>query len=46
MESMFGLKIFDFDIILNYYLFSKFKLIRKGKYNHLINTLTVTAPND
>jgi hypothetical protein len=39
-ESMFELRIFDSDIMLNHHLFQKLRLIRKCKFNHLINTLT------
>jgi hypothetical protein len=27
--------------MLNYHLFQKLKLVEKGKFNHLINTLTL-----
>jgi hypothetical protein len=40
MKSMFKLKTSDSNTILNHYLFIKFKLIKRGKFNHLTNTLT------
>jgi hypothetical protein len=43
-ESRFELKTFGSDTMLNYHLFQKLKLIRKGKFNHLINTLTSNKP--
>jgi hypothetical protein len=42
-ESRFELKTFDTDIILNFHLSQKFKLIQRGKFNYLINTLTLIA---
>jgi hypothetical protein len=41
MEPKFELKIFGSNIMLNYHLPQKFKLIKKYKFNHLINTLTL-----
>ena len=38
-ESMFDPMIFGFNIMLNYQLSHKFKLIRIGKFNNLIITL-------
>jgi len=40
-EIMFELRTFGFDTMLNHHLFQKLKLIRIGKFTHLINTLTV-----
>jgi hypothetical protein len=31
---------FGFDTMLNYYLFQEFKIIGRGKFNHLTITLT------
>jgi hypothetical protein len=42
MESRSELKTFGFDTILNYHLSQKLKLIERGKFNHLINTLTLS----
>jgi hypothetical protein len=41
MESSFELRTFGSDTKLNYHLSQKFKLIGRGKFNHLINTLIV-----
>jgi hypothetical protein len=40
MESRFELRTFGSDTMLNYHLSQKLKLIGRGKFNHLINTLT------
>jgi hypothetical protein len=40
MESRFELRTFGFDTMLDYHLSQKLKLIGRGKFNHLINTLT------
>jgi hypothetical protein len=40
IESRFEFKTFGFDTILNHNLPYKLKLIGRGKFNHLINTLT------
>jgi hypothetical protein len=40
-ESRFEFKIFGSDAMLNQHLSQKLKLIGRGKFNHLINTLTV-----
>jgi hypothetical protein len=42
MELRFELKTFSFNTMLNHYLFQKFKLIGIGKFNYLINTLTIS----
>jgi hypothetical protein len=34
---MFDIKTFGFDTMLNYKLFKKFKLIKRNKFNYLIN---------
>jgi hypothetical protein len=39
MESIFDFRTFDFDIMLNYHLFQKLKLIGRCKFDHLIITL-------
>jgi hypothetical protein len=36
----FELKIFGSDIMFKYHLSQKLKLIGRGKFNHLINTVT------
>ena len=41
MESRFNLMTFDYDTMLNYYLFQKFKLIEISQFNHLTITLTI-----
>lgn len=41
MESRFDLRTFDFDTMLNHHLSQKLKLIGIGKFNNLINTLTI-----
>jgi hypothetical protein len=41
-KSRFELKIFRSDTMLNHHLSQKLKLIGRGKFNHLINTLTYT----
>jgi hypothetical protein len=38
-EKKFEFKILNFDIILNYYLFKGFKLIKNNKFKHLINNI-------
>jgi hypothetical protein len=40
-ESGFAFRTLDFDIIINYHLSQKFKLIGNDKFNHLVITLTV-----
>ena len=41
MESRFELRIFDLNIMLNYNLSKKLKLIiRRDKFNHIISSLT------
>jgi hypothetical protein len=40
MESRFELKIFGSDTMLNHHLSQKLKLIGRGKFKHLINTVT------
>ena len=40
MELRFVPMTFDFDIMLNYQLSQKFKLIRRNKFNYLIISLT------
>jgi hypothetical protein len=42
-DSRFELMTFGSDTMLDYHLFQKFKLIGRGKLNHLINTLTISA---
>jgi hypothetical protein len=42
IELKFELKTFDSDTKLNYHLFQKFKLIRKSKFNGLINILPLS----
>jgi hypothetical protein len=37
-ESMFELRIFGSDTLVNHYLSQKLKLIERFKFNHLINT--------
>jgi hypothetical protein len=44
IEIRFELRIFGSDIMFNHYLYKKLKFIKKGKFNHLINTLTVWPP--
>jgi hypothetical protein len=39
---MFELKTFCFDTTLNHHLCQNLKLIEKKKFNHLINTLTMS----
>jgi hypothetical protein len=39
-ESRFELRTFGSDTMLNHYLSQKLKLTGRGKFNHLINTLT------
>jgi hypothetical protein len=39
-ESRFELRTFGSDTMLNHHLSQKLKLIGRGKFNHLINTLT------
>jgi hypothetical protein len=41
-ESRFDPMTFDFDTMLNYQLSQKLKLIRRGKFNHLTITLTIS----
>jgi hypothetical protein len=41
IEIMFERNTFNSDIILNYYLFQKFKLIKRDKFNYLTNILTI-----
>jgi hypothetical protein len=41
IESSFELRTFGSDIMLNHQLCQKLKLIEIGKFNHLINTLTL-----
>jgi hypothetical protein len=38
-ESRFELRTFGSDTMLNHHLSQKLKLIGRGKFNHLINTL-------
>ena len=40
VESRFELGITCFDIMKNYRLFKKFKLLGYGEFNHLTNILT------
>ena len=40
MELMFEFSTFDFNIMWNYQLPQKLKLMRRGKLNNLIITLT------
>jgi hypothetical protein len=42
-ESRFELRTFSSDTMLNYHLFQKLKLIGRGKFNRLINTLTLVT---
>ena len=35
-ESRFDPKTFEFDTMLNHYLFQKFKLIRRGSKIHMV----------
>jgi hypothetical protein len=42
-ESRIEFKTFDFDIMLDHRLSRKLKLIRKDKFNYLINTLTIIS---
>ena len=42
IESRFKLKTFGFDNMLNHQLSQKLKLIGRGKFNHLTNTLTIS----
>jgi hypothetical protein len=42
MELRFNPMTFGSNIMLNYQLFQKFKLIGRDKFNHLIITLTQT----
>ena len=41
MKSRFEPMTFGYDIMLNYQLFQKLKLIGRGKFNHLTITLTL-----
>jgi hypothetical protein len=40
MKIMFEFKTFELDTILHYDLLQKLKLIKNGKFKHLINILT------
>jgi hypothetical protein len=42
MELRFKLKTFGFDTMLNHQLSKKLKLIGRGKFNYLINILTIS----
>jgi hypothetical protein len=42
MNIMFEFKTFGFEIMLNCHLSQKFKLIKRGECNHLINILTLS----
>jgi hypothetical protein len=42
-ESRFELRTFGSDTMLNHHLSQKLKLIGRSKFNHLINTLTMSA---
>jgi hypothetical protein len=44
-ESRFELRTFGSDTKLNHHLSQKFKLIGRGKFDHLINTLTSISVN-
>ena len=41
IKSMFNSRTFGSNSMLNHHLSQKVKLIRRGKFNNLINTLTV-----
>lgn len=43
-ESRIELKTFGSNTILNCHLYQKFKLIRRDKFNYLIDTLTNSNP--
>jgi hypothetical protein len=40
-ESRFNFMTFDSDIMLNYQLSQKFKLVGRDKFNYIIITLTI-----
>jgi len=42
-ESRIEFKTFDSNTMLDHYLSKKFKLIEKGKFNYLINTLIIIS---
>ena len=44
-ESRFDPITFSFDIMINYHLSQKLKLIGRNKFNHLTITLTVPSFN-
>jgi hypothetical protein len=40
MESMLNFRTFGSDIMFNYHFFQQLKLIKRDKFNNLINILT------
>ena len=40
MELRFNFKIFGSNTLLNYHFFQQFKLVKRDKFNNLINILT------